>query len=294
MGSAVIGGIDLCFDDSGGADGAPLVLVHGHPFDRSMWYPQLAHLSRTGTRVIAPDLRGYGTSAVVPGTTGIAVFACDLAALLDHLGIGDVVLGGLSMGGQIAMEFHRLFPDRVRGLLLAATSPRAETAAGARNRTEVAERLLRDGMQEIADGLLPSMIAPDSADTRPGLAWFVRDMMRSTPPAGAAAALRGRAVRPDYTATLATVAVPTLVVVGSEDVFIPLAEAAFLQACVPGAELVVIEGAGHLPNLERPAAFNAAVDRLLCRVAAAAPVPGGARAPGMSGSPHGPAMRSQR
>ncbi|WP_214369004.1 alpha/beta fold hydrolase [Pseudonocardia sp. H11422] len=293
MGTAAIGGITIGFDDTGGACGPPLVLVHGHPFDRSMWYPQIPHLARHGTRVIAPDLRGYGRSTVVPGITGIEVFARDLADLLDHLGVGDIVLGGLSMGGQVAMEFRRLFPGRVRGLLLAATSPRAETPTGAQNRTEVAERLLREGMRGVACELLPAMLAADTVAARPGLAWFVRDMMRSAPPAGAAAALRGRAVRPDYTATLGTMTVPALVVVGTEDVLTPVAEAEFLQACIPGAELVVVDHAGHLPNLERPAAFNAAVERLLRRVTAA-PVPAGALAAGVSGSPDGPAARSQR
>src|SRR4051812_43241945 len=109
-------GITIGYDDEG--SGEPLVLIHGHPFDRSMWRPQLTEFGRGGRRVVVPDLRGYGETTVVPGVTPLATFAGDIAALLDRLQLDRVVLGGLSMGGQIVMEFYRLFPDRVRALVL--------------------------------------------------------------------------------------------------------------------------------------------------------------------------------
>jgi 3-oxoadipate enol-lactonase len=246
--------IAVSYDDEG--TGAPLLLVHGHPFDRSMWRPQLDHLVRAGHRVIAPDLRGYGETTVVPGKTPLETFAADLAALLDHLGVDRVVLVGLSMGGQLALEFHRLFPHRLNGLVLAATSPKAETATGRQNRTEMAARLLREGMAPHAREVLFKMIAPTAA--RP-VAEHVLTMMRSTPPEGAAAALLGRAERRDHTGLLPAIRVPTLVVVGTEDEYTPVSEAELLSSRIPGAELVVIDGAAHLPNLERPDEFNAAL-----------------------------------
>lgn len=251
----------LDHDDVGTGD--PLVLVHGHPFDRSMWRPQL---HRPGWRVIAPDLRGYGRSPVMPGTTTLEAFARDLAALLDRLQIGRFVLGGLSMGGQIVMEFHRLFPDRVRGLLLAATFATADTEAGKAARYAAADRLLREGMTGYATEVLPRMLAPQTIQTDPATAQHVLAMMRSAPPDGAAAALRGRAERPDYTEMLATVTVPTLVVVGTEDTFTPVSDAEFIRSRVPGATLVVVDGAAHLPNLERPNEFNAALDTFLTSI----------------------------
>src|SRR5262245_42346100 len=111
-----------------------------------MWSPQLAALPDYGWRVIAPDLRGYGETKVVPATTSISIFAEDLAALLDHAGVERVVIGGLSMGGQITMEFCRQYPSRVRGLLLAATFPQPDTEAGKTNRRAMAGRLVREGM----------------------------------------------------------------------------------------------------------------------------------------------------
>ncbi|MGW0734278.1 alpha/beta fold hydrolase [Streptomyces sp. NPDC002851] len=258
----------LAYDDTGapGAPGddasLPVVLIHGHPFDRSMWTPQLADL-KGEFRVIAPDLRGYGGSPVVPGTTPFPAFAADIEALLDHLGVGDFVLGGLSMGGQLAMECAWHFGPRVRGLVLADTSPGAETPEGRDWRRGLAARLEREGMRGYAEEVLFQMVAPDAA---PEVADHVLRMMTGTDPRGAAAALRGRAERPDYTELLGRIAVPSLVVVGSRDTFTPVDGARAMHAALPDAELCVIEGAAHLPNLERPGEFNAALRRLLSRV----------------------------
>jgi pimeloyl-ACP methyl ester carboxylesterase len=263
-----LGPITVAFDDAG--VGTPLVLVHGHPFDRSMWRPQFERFSTAEWRVIVPDLRGYGDTSIVPGKTPLATFVGDIAALLDRLGLDEVVLAGLSMGGQIVMEFYRLLPERVRALVLADTSPKADTADGRRARNDAADRLLREGMEPYANEVLPKMIAPANITALPAVAEHVLRMMRRTPPAGAAAALRGRAERPDYVAMLATVTVPTLVVVGRDDVFTPISEAEPIAERVPQATLAVIDGAAHMPNLERPDAFNAALADFLDSVSARA------------------------
>lgn len=259
--TADVNGIGVAYDDEG--RGEPLVLVHGHPFDRSMWAPQIARFAAAGWRVIAPDLRGYGASTVVPGTTPLEVFARDLAALLDHLGLDRVVIGGLSMGGQIVLEFQRLFPERVRGLLLADTYAQAETQDGRKARYAMADRLLREGMRGYADEVLTKMVAPYNVEALPAVAAQVLRMMRNTPPEGAAAALRGRAERPDYGGLLPSVSVPALVVVGRDDEFTPVADAEYLHRNIPDATLAVVEGAAHMPNLERPAEFNEALARFL-------------------------------
>jgi pimeloyl-ACP methyl ester carboxylesterase len=228
-----------------------------------MWRPQVEAFSRVGWRVIAPDLRGYGKTTVVPGTTTLAAFARDLADLLEYLAVDRIVLGGLSMGGQIVMEFYRLFPQRVRGLVLADTSARAETEDGKRHRNRTADRLLREGMAPYAEEVLPKMVAPPNLRARPELARQVLALMLATSPEGAAAALLGRAERPDYLDLLGHIAVPTLVVVGSDDTFTPVNEAQQLQERIPDATLVVIRDAGHMPNLERPTEFNGALRGLL-------------------------------
>lgn len=258
-------GTVLAYDDLGAAAAAAdagrpaVVLVHGHPFNRTMWQPQATALLAAGYRVILPDLRGYGDSGVVPGRTLFAEFADDLAGLMDHLGIARAVVGGVSMGGQIAMEFHRLYPARVAALVLADTSPVAETEDGKAFRNRLADRLLAEGMGGYASEVLDRMLAPYNVTALPEVAAQVDGMMRTTAPEGAAAALRGRAERPDYRASLAGAGVPVLVLVGADDVYTPVAEARALHGLIPDAELVVIEGAGHLPGLERPEPFNDAV-----------------------------------
>jgi pimeloyl-ACP methyl ester carboxylesterase len=258
MATATLGDITIGYDDEGA--GEALVLVHGHPFDRSMWRPQVERFSRAGWRVIVPDLRGYGESTVVPGKTTLDVFARDIAALLDRLGVDRFVLGGLSMGGQIVLECHRLFPHRLRGLVLADTSAPADDEAAREARRSTAERLVREGMGPYAEEVLYKMV---SRAAPPEVAAHVLGMMRGTRPEGAAAALRGRAERPDYVTMLAGVAVPALLVVGAEDEFTPLADARLMSDAIPGAALVVVEGAAHMPNLERPADFDEALQKFL-------------------------------
>jgi pimeloyl-ACP methyl ester carboxylesterase len=255
----------LAYEDKGvdtTSTSTPLVLVHGHPFDRTMWAPQIEAFS-AARRVVAPDLRGYGASPVVPGVTPLSAFARDIEALLDDLKVETFVLAGLSMGGQIVMECYARFPDRIRGLVLADTFPAAETAEGKRTRGAMADRLLREGMRGYADEVLEKMVAP-YADTQ--VKAHVHRMMAATPPEGAAAALRGRAERPDYRDLLTRVTVPALVVVGADDAYTPVSDAESMHAALPDSTLRVIEGAAHMPNLERPGEFNGALGEFLAKV----------------------------
>jgi len=255
----------LSFDDSGG-DGPAIVLVHGHPFDRTMWAPQAADLRRRGWRVIVPDLRGYGQSPVTEGRVPLEVFAGDLAALVHSLGIEQAVVAGLSMGGQIVLELYHGFPGLCRALVLADTLAPAETAEGKLRRQAAAARLEREGMAPYAEEVLPKMVCPRTIREQPAVAAHVLGMMCRAPTAGAAAALRGRAERRDYGELLSRIAVPTLVVVGREDEFTPVGDARFLHDRIKGSQFAIIDEAGHLPNLERPAEFNGVLRRFLSSV----------------------------
>jgi pimeloyl-ACP methyl ester carboxylesterase len=255
----------LAFDDIGSGHDA-LLLIHGHPFDRTMWQPQLAPIASLGWRLVVPDLRGYGASPGGGEKTTLDVFARDLLMLLDHLGIDQAVVAGLSMGGQIAMEICRLAPARVRGLVLAATFPQAETEPGKRHRIATAERLLAEGMAGYATEMLPRMLAAGSIQSAPEMAQHVARMMRHAPAAGAAAALRGRAERPDYCAVLERFERPALIVVGDQDAFTTRQDADRMHTLLKDSELAWLPGVGHMPNLERPDAFNIALSELLTRL----------------------------
>lgn len=255
--------MNLAYDDLGPRGGPAVLLVHGHPFDRSMWRPQAERLAADGFRVVTPDLRGYGESKSEDTKTGLDVFANDLIQLADHLELASFVLGGLSMGGQIVMQLAKDHPKRVKALLLADTFPGLDTPAAKQARIDTAARITEEGMARYADELLPKMISKRTRATRPDVEAHVRRMMRDAPEEGAAAALRGRAERPDYTPTLKHIDVPTLVVVGSEDEFTPVADAQLIHREVAGSTLVVIEGAGHLPNLECETEFDEALSTFL-------------------------------
>src|SRR5262249_3503876 len=151
MANITLGDASFSYEDRGA--GSPLVLIHGHPFNRTMWNDQLDAFSGAH-RVIAPDLRGYGQSQAAcqkpdrergdgaAAKTLLDDFARDIEGLLAHLGIGPCVLAGLSMGGQIALEFYREFPQRVRALILADTFAQLDTEEGRRARIEAADRVL--------------------------------------------------------------------------------------------------------------------------------------------------------
>jgi 3-oxoadipate enol-lactonase len=253
-------GIDVVYEDAG--DGRPLVLLHGFPFNRSMWREQAEALA-SAYRIITPDLRGHGETTVTEGPATMEEMADDVAALLDELGVGRAVVGGLSMGGYVTLAFCRRHPERVAAVVLADTRPQPDNEDGRRARERTAQRALEEGMAPIADDMLPKLLSQATLAERPDLAARVRAMIVGNAPAGAAAALRGMALRRDQTDLLPSIDVPALVIVGSEDAITPPSEAETMRDRIEGSRLAVIEGAGHVSNVERPEEFDRALDAFL-------------------------------
>ena len=260
MSVARVRGIEMAYDLLGA--GPPVVLLHGYPFNRSMWQEQVAELS-ANHRVLVPDLRGLGETTATSKPATMTEMAQDVAALMDDLKIERAVIGGLSMGGYVAFAFYRRFPLRVRALLLADTRPQSDTDEGRRNRLEQAEKVLSEGMESIADGFLKKALAPSTLAERPDVVARVRQMIVSTKPLGAAAASRGMAERSDQTDFLSRILAPTLIIVGSEDQLTPPKDAELMHREIRGSRLEVIAGAAHISNLERPAEFNRAMTEFL-------------------------------
>jgi 3-oxoadipate enol-lactonase len=250
--------VRLAREDTGGALTC-VVLLHGHPFNRSMWAPQTPAL-RGRHRVLAPDLRGYGESPVTPGTVTMAELASDVLAMLDELGIDSFAPVGLSMGGLVAMELAIAAPTRCRAIGLVATTAAATTPAEQEDRLARASGLERDGMRPLADEMIEQLLPGGSAHP---LAPAVIEMMLATDPRGAAAALRGRAQRPDYRPLLAALGLESLVCVGDADPYSTAAVTDELVGCLRRPRRVTLEGVGHLPNLERPERFNDELLRFL-------------------------------
>jgi 3-oxoadipate enol-lactonase len=253
---ARIDDIQMAYTDSG--IGRPVVLIHGYPFNRTLWNEQVAALS-TSYRVIAPDLRGFGESDASDGTATMNRMAQDAALLLNHLGVTRATIAGLSMGGYVALAFYKQFPSRVRALVLADTRAQADTEEAKQTRAQHAEKALTEGMAGIADIMLPKLLTPETVSKRPEVVKRVRDMMLKTKPEGAAAALRGMAEREDQTELLPQISVPTLILVGAEDAITPVADSEKMHHAIAGSRLVVLENAGHVSNLERIEQFNQAL-----------------------------------
>ncbi|MEU6234771.1 alpha/beta hydrolase [Kitasatospora sp. NPDC047058] len=247
--------------------GTPVVLLHAFPLNASMWSAQLDALpGPTGhdARVLAPDQRGFGGTELGAGEPSLDAVADDVALLLDAAGIGRAVIGGISMGGYVALAFARRHPDRLAGLLLANTRATADADAARANRERIAAAVLaRDSVQLLLDEKVAAgQLGPESGH----LTERVQGMVAAAPPAAVAWAQRAMAARPDGLDVLAGVRVPAAVVAGAEDGLVPLAEAELMVQACPDAELTVVPGVGHLSALEAPEAFNAVVRRLLERV----------------------------
>ena len=243
--------------------GLPVVLLHAFPFDRAMWEPQLGPIAAAKFRVLAPDLPEFGET-----TPGSEVFAIErsadvIADLLDEIDIEQAVIGGLSMGGYIALAFARRHAQRLRALILADTKAAADDAEAKANRDRLIALVNDGGPVAAANALLPKLFSSATRDKHPEVIETARAIILRQRPAAIIAALYALRDRPDATPGLAAVSVPTLVLVGEEDAVTPPAAAEQLARGIPGAELVSIPRAGHLPNLENAEAFNSAVNSFL-------------------------------
>jgi pimeloyl-ACP methyl ester carboxylesterase len=252
--------VSLAVDVRG--DGPAILFIHGYPLDHTVWAPQLEALD--GWRRIAPDLRGMGQSDAPDLGYGMATYAEDLVALLDALGVDRAVVAGLSMGGYVALELLRRWRERVSGLVLVDTRAEADSPDGRRARDAAAHQARELGAGAIADAMLPGLLAAASRERDPSLAGRVRQVIANAPVAGIVGALSAMRDRPDNTDLLATLeGVPTLVVVGAEDRITPPDQARAMADRIPGAQLAVVPGAGHLPTLEAPDATTRVIRTFL-------------------------------
>jgi YbgC/YbaW family acyl-CoA thioester hydrolase len=245
----IVNGVNLAVEAHG--EGPAILFIHGYPLDRTIWREQIDALD--GFRRIAPDLRGMGQSDAPDLGYSMSIYAADLAALLDVIGVDEVVLCGLSMGGYVAFEFLRQWRSRVRGLVLMDTRAEADTPEVRRTRDAAAATARERGAAAIADAMLPKVLAAATLGRRPDTAERLRALMAATPVSGIVGALTAMRDREGSEALLKTLAdVPTLVVVGEADSLTPPAQARAMADAIPGARFALIPGAGHLPPVEQP------------------------------------------
>ena len=244
--------------------GVPLLFVHGFPLSRGAWQKQIDAL-RSSYRVIAPDLRGFGESEARTGPVTMAQYTDDLHALLQQLKSGPVVLIGHSMGGYVSFAFLRQYPKMVHGLVLVGTKAAKDTPEAAAGRRATAEKVQANGIEVVIEAMAPKMLAADNHDR--AMAEQVRGLMTPSKPAGVIGALLGMAERPDVTAELACISVPTLVITGADDTLIPSRESEKLAQSIPGSQLNIVPHAGHLVAFEQADKFNHVLNEWLDRAA---------------------------
>jgi pimeloyl-ACP methyl ester carboxylesterase len=253
--------MELAFREAGA--GAPLVLLHAFPLSSAMWLDQRDGLAGV-CRVITPDQRGFGGSPLGDDPPSLDVAADDVAELLDRLDLEQVVLGGLSMGGYVAMALLRRHPERISALVLADTKANADPEAARANRERIAAAVESDDASTVlVDEVLPTLLGSTTVASRPLVSGRVRGLVQAAPPAAVAWAQRAMAARPDSFDALRAFDRPALVIVGAEDVLAPPPDAQAMAEALPQSRLVIVPEAGHLTAVETPEAFNAAVGGFL-------------------------------
>jgi pimeloyl-ACP methyl ester carboxylesterase len=259
-----INDVRMFVNDSSASDFETILFIHGFPFDHSMWREQI-YLLGTEFRCIAPDLRGHGGTLDIngprpPEQVTIDLLADDLIALIEQRQPRDrrITLCGLSMGGYIAFALWRKIPERIGRLVLADTKATPDTPETRAKRQAQAEKVNSQGTRAISDAMLDTLLTPEHRSSSVGME--VRRMIESTSPQGVINTLHALANRPDSTDTLATITVPTLVMVGEHDKLTTLDDARYMhQRLRHSAPLAVIPDAAHVSALENGAAFNRAL-----------------------------------
>lgn len=231
--------------------GPPVVLLHPFPASHDLWKPA-AQAVVSKYRVILPDLRGHGDSAVGDGPVTMEKHAADVARILDAEQIGRAVFAGVSIGGYALFEIWRKCRERVAALVLCNTKAQADTPEARAARLQSASDVTERGVEPFFESMLPRLMGKATHTTRPDLVEGALRMMRKMSPDAVAMVQRGMAARPDSIATLTTINVPTLIVTGDEDVLTGLPDAELMRQNLPSARMKVIAKAGHYSPWEQP------------------------------------------
>lgn len=256
-----VNGVRVRVSDEG--FGPPILFVHGFPLNYTMWQAQIDEFSKTH-RVIAPDLRGFGGTDGVLYSVSMEQFADDLADLLDALAVEEpVTFCGLSMGGYIAWQFAQRHPARLAKLIVCDSRAAADSPEAAANRLKMADIVLKEGPEPVAWAMMPKLFAQCTSEHCPTAIAAVRQMVMTSNPVAIAAAHRGMAVRPDVTAWLPTLRLPTLILCGEHDAISPAAEMKTIAEAIPNARFALIPNAGHMAPMEQPEAVNDALRRFV-------------------------------
>jgi pimeloyl-ACP methyl ester carboxylesterase len=237
--------------------GTPLLLLHGFPFDHTIWEQQANDLKSIG-RIIMPDLRGHGKSPAPEGAYSMDVMAQDVIMLLNRIGVYKAIWVGHSMGGYVTLAAWQLAPERFSGIGLIASNYLADSPEAQQRRYDLAEKVSKEGAEAaINPKVFKEGIPPDAPQVQ-----MINKIIHSTPPAGIIGTLQGMATRPDSTETLKSIRVPALVIGGEHDQLFKPEIPQTMADLIPGAQLMMPDS-GHMPMLEQPDVVTQGLESLV-------------------------------
>ncbi len=225
--------------------GLPVVCIHGYPLDHSIWKPLVPYLE-TKTQIILPDLRGHGKSPAPAGPYTMQSMAVDILNLIDTLGFSRVLLVGQSMGGYVALQFAYSFPERLLGLVLAASHPYPDDPEKKKVRYDTVRKVQQEGVEKTL------IEFPLRLSSVPEIQEYTRKIINSTSAAGVVGSLQAMAERSDRSDILSNAEYTTAIILGQKDSFVPQTQVEQMQTQFPGVKLSVLEDAGHMLMMEKP------------------------------------------
>ncbi len=257
--------IKVCYDDSGKGD-TPIIFIHGFPFDKLMWQPQL-DLFGKNHRVIAYDIRGFGKSTIGSAQGSINLFADDLVNFMDALEIKKAIVCGLSMGGYVLLNAIIRYPQRFDAIILSDTQCIADSFEAKEKRKKAISQIVAGKINDFAMGFIANIFSDETKKTKGDVVEKIKSTILSTRVEAVTATLSVLAERQDLCSSISQIEVPTLIICGEKDIVTPVEQAEFLFATIPNSHLKIIENAGHMSNLEKPDEFNLHIVEFLSSIA---------------------------
>jgi pimeloyl-ACP methyl ester carboxylesterase len=253
--------ISICYDDFG-VGKIPIIFIHGFPFDKSTWQPQMDFFKKTN-RVIAIDIRGFGLSTNNGEKEGIDLLAYDLIAFMDSLEIPKAIICGLSMGGYIALNALKNHGERFEAIILCDTQSIADTDEIKDKREASIEEIRTNGLDNFVEQMIENLFYFKTLENNKALVNKIRHIMLSNSVSSIISGITALKERADLTMSLYEIQVPTLILCGNEDTKTPVSQSDFMFNKIRNAKIFSIYDAGHLSNLEQPDAFNQLVDNFI-------------------------------
>lgn len=246
--------ISICYDDLGEGD-IPIIFIHGFPFNKSTWQPQIDFLKPTN-RIIAYDIRGFGESTANNEKVSISLFADDLVSFMDVLHIKKAIVCGLSMGGYILLNALHRYPSRFAAIILSDTQCIADSPQTREKRNQTIKEIEMEGLNDFATAYIKNIFFTDSLNEKKELTEKMKNIILSTSQKTIIHTMDALAHRHEMCSWLNKITVPALILCGKDDTITPLSQSEYLRNKISNSIFHSIDKAGHLSNLEQPEEFN--------------------------------------